>query len=141
MSTAEGAIREVLLKDPAVAALVGNRIHPQMLPDATATFPCITLWVLDDDPADTNHEGSGGLFNLVVQISAWATPTETEGGYTVARKVAHALREALLGKKVVVGSVELQSITGGLAKAVPPAVETDVWHFATDFDVTARISG
>lgn len=141
MKTPEGAIRDLLLADPAVAALVGNRIHQQTLPDATAEYPCITLWVQDDQPADTNHDGSGGLFFLVLQISAWARPTAGKGGNTVARELAWAVREALLGRRVIVGNVELQSITGGRMEAVPPSIEIDLWQYATDYDVTARVSG
>lgn len=141
MKTVEGALRDVLLADDAVFALVGTRIYPQMLPEATAVFPCVTFWVLDDDPADENHEGSGGLYSLQIQISAWAIPTAAEGAQTVARKVAHAIREALLGRKVIVDNVELQAITGGRMQTIPPQVEADIWQVATDYDVIARING
>lgn len=139
--TIEGAIRNLLLLDPAIVAIVGDRIYPQQLPEDTDTFPAITLWTVTDDPADENHEGSGGLFTCTVQVSAWARTSATQGGYTTARKLALAVREALLGKRVSLHHVEIQAITGGRMESVPPMIESDVWHFATDYDVIARVHG
>ncbi len=64
------AIRDVLIDDAGVSALVEDRIYPQVLPQKP-TFPAITLQQLDSPPID-DITGHAGLHRSIFQIDAWA---------------------------------------------------------------------
>ena len=85
---AEGAIRAAILASAPVAAMVGTRVYPMMLPQAP-TFPAIVYQRISTVP-DMLVEGPG-FAPIRMQLSMWAT---TFGG---ARTLADAVVTALHG--------------------------------------------
>lgn len=73
----------------AVAALVGARIHPLEVPQAS-TFPAVTYQQVSG-PRDHSSRGPTGTANLRVQVDCWAE------SYDGAIAVAKVVREALDG--------------------------------------------
>jgi len=133
----EVALRTILLADPAVSALVGDRIAPSMIPE-DASLPALTYVVVDEEP-DEHQEGLSGIETVSIQFSAWAVGTPAGSGYATSRKLARAVRRALHSKRQVVGDVSLEAITGGRVRTERPEVDTDVWHSFIEFEVIARV--
>jgi hypothetical protein len=80
-------VRDLLVADPLVTALVAARISP-LLRAQGETLPCVTLTLVAVTPM--NHlNGAPSLDQNRIQVDAWA---ET---YASARAVAYACREAL----------------------------------------------
>lgn len=67
----ESAIRSVLVADADVAALVGERISPQPMPQAE-TLPAVTLKRISDQPIARGQRGPSGLRDARIQVDAWA---------------------------------------------------------------------
>lgn len=132
----EVALRTLLLETPEVAALVGDRIAPLMLPEE-ASLPALTYVVVFDNP-DEHQEGASGISTTNIQFSAWAIGTEQESGYSATRRLAKAVRRALLGRRFTAEGIEIQAVTGGAITTERPEVETDVWHTFIEFEVIAR---
>ena len=83
----EYAIRRHLLDNPAVAAIIGDRITPQPIPQGSA-LPCLTytLAALTED----NQEGDDDTLEMArLQLDCWATT------HKAARELARAVRLAL----------------------------------------------
>lgn len=100
----EIAIRAILAADAAVAALVADRIHPIVLPQA-GLFPALTYQVIDGD-SHYSMQGPSGLASRRVQIDCHA---ET---YEEAIDLKGAVIGALSGFQGDVGSppVRIQGI-------------------------------
>jgi hypothetical protein len=64
-------IRPILLANPGVFALVGERIYPENLQQASA-MPAITYSTLAGADAVT-HDGSFGLADLSINIDCWGS--------------------------------------------------------------------
>lgn len=73
MSSLASRIRDALLADPDVVALVGDRVHAVKAPDGTAQ-PYVVVAVISDVPESTLREtvGQAALSNARVQVTAWA---------------------------------------------------------------------
>ena len=97
----EAAICELLSTNAAVAALVGDRIKPDILPQGLA-MPAITYQLISG-PRDQTADGPTGLVNSRWQINMWA---ET---YDDVLTVRTAVRKAMNGKDGVVASTRIQS--------------------------------
>lgn len=132
----EIALRALLLADPAVAAIVGSRIAPLVLPEGTE-LPALTYVVVHEEPHES-HEGPSGLATVMVQFSAWADESGGESGYTATRKLAAAVGRALLGRAQEVGGVSIEAISGGSITTEKPELDTDIWHTFIEFEVIAR---
>lgn len=78
----EEALRAVLLADAGVAALVGTRVYPLVLPQA-GTLPAITYQVVAGD-ADYVMEGASGLAFKRVQVDCWADTYSAAAGLRAA---------------------------------------------------------
>ena len=89
------ALRSMLLADPVVSALVGDRIAPEMIPE-DSSLPALTYVVVSEDP-DEHQEGLSGIETVSVQFSAWAAGTPSGSGYTTSRTLARAIAQAFGG--------------------------------------------
>jgi hypothetical protein len=80
-------VRDLLVADSAVTALVGARVSPQFKDQAEA-LPCVTLVLVSVVPQ--NHLGGAPTLDQnQVQVDSWAAT------YAAARGVADACRAAL----------------------------------------------
>jgi len=76
-STCDQAIYDVCAADPAVAAIVGDRIYPQYVPDGV-TGAAVTYQIIDGQD-DYTCSGAVGLPDVRVQITAWSAQWNAEG--------------------------------------------------------------
>lgn len=82
-------LRSYLLADPAVTALVGQRMHPESLPQ-NVTYPALSFAQVSA-VRERDLCGPAGFAHPRVTINSWA---ET---YAVAHQLATAVRQALDG--------------------------------------------
>jgi len=135
MARIEIAVRSILMADPVVSALAGDRIYPHIMPEGE-DFPAVTYTVLDD--ADEVITGPTGLIEADVELTAWARGSQTTSGYTTARDLARAVRDALLGFRGVVEGVHIYSVTGGTVGDAVPDESTEIWQAWISLHVMAR---
>lgn len=95
-------IRQALLDDTDVAALVGTKIYSGRIGQAD-TFPQISLFVVDINP-DDDKDGPSDLDVVKVQVSSY--DEDYQGAYTVADKARRALERLSATKN----GVQIQSI-------------------------------
>jgi hypothetical protein len=86
--TFEADLKTHLQADATISNLVGDRIHPMLLPQVGA-LPAITYQHIGGVPMNDLSGGDGDLMNYRVQINCWAT------GHTAARALAEAVRNRL----------------------------------------------
>lgn len=80
-------VRTIILGDPAVAALVGTRVYPKILPQSP-TLPAITYQRISRVSVADHLTGAGSLGRPRVQVDAWASTdaaAETLGAAVKAR--------------------------------------------------------
>ena len=87
----ESILRSVLVADPAVAALVGDRIYRKRLP-RESTFPAITFQMITRP-----QDGLTGVVRARIQYNCYAAPKQD----LVAATLADAVRCALHGYRAV----------------------------------------
>lgn len=80
--SAEEAVRAVLLADPTVAALVGDRVYPMHLPQ-TCVLPAIVYQRIST-VGSIDLGGDTGLSRIRLQVTHWAE------GFDAARALARA---------------------------------------------------
>jgi len=98
-STTLEAIYSLLTTDPALAALVDDRIHPGGLPQGPL-YPCVTFVRAGRD--DVRHyDGTGKISEVRIRVSAWSR-RQLEADH-----VAEAVRSRLVDFKGLVGSVPI----------------------------------
>lgn len=83
-------VRDLLLADSAIAALVGDRIYPVELPDGT-TFPAVVVSKATG-LGDYTLDGDSGLEDSRVQIDSYAVT------YEAAIELKTAIRRNLSGR-------------------------------------------
>lgn len=114
-------LRAMLLQDPDISCIVGDRIYPIILPK-TPQFPAIRLTGIDEQTEPTT------LVHMArVQISCFALT------YADATQLAHRVRIALLNKSDVGSSITILAITsagGGM-----DTYEDDTRRYHTSEDV------
>lgn len=101
----EADLRSFVLADPAVAALIGERLHPRRLPQKP-TLPAV---VYQRVATRRRHDlaGPDGLPRARMQFTCWAlTPAH-------AAQVAHAVRTRLDGHRGPVGGTTVGSVQCG----------------------------
>lgn len=64
-------LRTYILADTVIAALVGTRMYPQVLPQ-NPTYPAITYTLIGGAGSVVTHDGPAGLENVSLQIDCWA---------------------------------------------------------------------
>lgn len=101
--TIEVDLRALILAAPAVAALVGDRGYPVILPQG-ATFPAFTYQRISGGTRVASHAGDSGLTLARIQVDCWAST------YLAAKAACDAIRRALqeanrnLARGVVLGT-------------------------------------
>jgi hypothetical protein len=84
----EVGLRLLILADPAVATLLGDRAYPLVLPQAP-TLPALTYQRIPGGTRVESHGGDSGLTQARIQLDCWA---ET---YLAAKEALQAVRLAL----------------------------------------------
>jgi hypothetical protein len=87
----EYAIRKLLLNDPAVAALVGVRVHYNVAPQPAASPYLVIQKISRTDLARTISGGSSNLIQPRLQLDGYAS------NYTAAKNIEKAVRRLLDG--------------------------------------------
>lgn len=83
------AIQDILTDDPAVAALIGNRVYPVILPQKPV-IPAVTYSEISSI-GDMHMRGPSGLMQSRFQFSVWGSTTSSVS------QVASAVKSALNG--------------------------------------------
>jgi len=99
--TIREAIYRLLVDDPAVAALVEDRVHPGGLPQ-DPVYPCVSQVVAGRFDV-TDFDGTADLSTIRVRVSSWS-PRLFE-----AEQLALAVRKAVLNSPGLSGSVSIES--------------------------------
>jgi hypothetical protein len=95
------ALRQLLLDDPTVNALVGGfRIHPIQLPQGQVDPSVVFLRVTEDE--DYHLLGLSGLNNTRFQLDSWAQTTDQS------HNLAAAVHDRLSGFTGIVSTVDLR---------------------------------
>lgn len=89
----ESGLRDLLLADATIAALVSTRAYPLGAP-ADAAAPFITWQVISATPVQS-LAGSNDTTGATVQIDCWSEALERGGSYAQAKALAEAVRLAL----------------------------------------------
>lgn len=99
--TLEEGLRTYTLAGSAVAALVGTRMYPRMLPQ-TPTLPALVYQRIDTR-REHDHSGPDGLPRPRMQITCWgALPAAAAG-------LATTVRQRLDGGRATMGTVVVES--------------------------------
>lgn len=129
-------LQTCLLSQPALAGLVGNRIHPRMSPQGTE-LPRITYRVVTNQPVHS-QTGRSGLERYRVQIDCWAKT------FSEMVKVAKAIKNAIDGTKGTWGATEFSGIFVENEIDIPERSEhgegAETFHRAIEFLVWASSS-
>lgn len=113
--TVEGVVRERLLADGPLTALVGTRVYMLKLPQK-ATLPAVRVQLIDE-PKDYQLRGEDGAIRARVQVDAYQYETATDW-YTDASDVADAVDASLSGKTYTdAGSPVSIRVTGGFRQS------------------------
>lgn len=87
--TPEVAVRTRLVADPAVYALVGTRIYPDLLPQAP-TLPALVYLRASALPDGLTQDNRVGPEQPRIQIDAWATSrSQTDALYAAVKAALH----------------------------------------------------
>lgn len=97
----EDALRTYTLADGGVAALVGTRMYPRMLPQ-NATLPALVYQRIDTRRLH-DLDGPDGLPRPRMQITCWGTLPATAAG------LAATVRQRLDGYRGAMGAVAVES--------------------------------
>lgn len=129
------AIRSILLAAPSVTAIVGDRIHPAIIPEGRE-YPALTF-DCDEEP-DLLNTGLTGVVRADVEVTAWARPGGGKSGYRAVNELAHAVQRALLAAKGEVGDQYIMAVTGGRIERGSPDMTADIWQAWITVHVIAR---
>lgn len=132
----EPAFRTLMATDESVSALVGNRIFASHLPEQTE-FPAVTYFVVSELPTRA-MQGPSRLYTTLVQVSCWATPTESTTAYEAARRLQLAIRDCLDGATYEDDEIHIQSISEDSSNGFEPDPDSDIWHIALTFRITYK---
>jgi len=128
MATIEEAVYARTVGDAGVAALIGTRCYPLVVPQ-DATMPAIMYQRISGSP-ERSHSGFSGLSETRFQFTCEADT------YASAKAVAQALRrcwESFAGAvgSIAIGGAFVENETDGYSEETPaPVVRMDVsiWH-------------
>ena len=137
----EAAVRTVLLENPAVAALVGNRIYGRVMPQRP-TLPAITITKIDKTSNITLGRDAVGPNTLRIQVDCWAKGDEDTAGIDAVRALAIAVNgsddqstrgalHAFAGRREGVTIKSLELIVE--KDAQPDEMEPQVFRVSADY--------
>lgn len=109
MAGLEEGLVSHLKNNAGVAALVGTRVHPLILPQQ-ATQPALVYLIVSDDRPQS-HSGPTGLARPRIQIDCWSATISTGGTYGQAKAIERAVRAALEGFIGTMGTVSVRGVT------------------------------
>ncbi len=120
----EQAIRDTLVADSDVTALVGSRVHFAQAPQDVAS-PYIVLTKISG-VRDHAHDGATGLAHARIQLSAFATT------YYEAKQIVQAAQDVLQAYSGLMGTVQVDSC---LYENETDMFETDtrLYHVTSDY--------
>jgi hypothetical protein len=95
----EQGIMQLLLASPALAGIVGDRIHYVKAPEDTVA-PYLVINKISG-PRDHTHDGGSGLANPRIQFSAFSFQ------YADCKAIIEALQDLMQGFSGVMGEVEV----------------------------------
>jgi len=122
----ETAIRDLLLANNAVKAIVGTRVYPGKLPQRPE-LPAIRYFRVSGG-RPVSHSGGSGLDGARVQFDCLA------GTYQAAKALGSALRAVLQGYKGTVGSVVIQACFF-MDDSDDYGPESETWRYRADFRI------
>jgi Protein of unknown function (DUF3168) len=129
----EDAVTLLLLNDPRLAQLVGNRVHWDVAPQGTAR-PYLILQVASAD-VDTTMEGRSGLETNRLQMDAYADSSPA------AKNVARFAFEALEAARGARHGIHIQGVFLDSRRDLPaggPAGTVQLFRRSTDILITWR---
>jgi hypothetical protein len=94
-------LKDYLLEQPAISALIGDRVYPVRLPQGV-TLPAVTYQRVAGGE-DLTHSGAGPA-RALVQVDCWAN------GYDAALTLAAAVRAALAGHRGAMGTARYVAV-------------------------------
>lgn len=101
MASLEESLVDILTGDAGLSALVGNRVQPAPLPQASA-LPALTYQRISHRPVHT-HSGAVGLRQVRIQFDIWASTALSAQG------VGQALHAALDHYRGTVAGVRIDA--------------------------------
>lgn len=128
----ESDLRAYLIAVAPIAALIGDRVFPQQLPQG-ATLPAVTYQRIAGQSM-IDHEGDAGLGRARIQIDCWGPTGNT--GYQQSVDLAETIRAALSGYRGPMGSnpatnariINVMDIPEPETKLWRRMVEASIWH-------------
>lgn len=99
----QNEFRSLLADDAAISALVGSRIHWNIIPQGKAD-PCIVMYVVTRT-ADAHHGGPSGLDNWLVQLDIRSSGAGDP--YATAVEVRDAVVTKLHAKRFIQGGLKV----------------------------------
>lgn len=132
--TPEAALVARLVADPAVSALVVDRVSPQPLPQAS-TLPAVTYYIAGSTEAPLTHDRKVNLPVYRVSIDAWAATPD------VAAELMGAIFDALHGQSWLAAptlDIQLVKHAGGDRQGSPMDELPFAARRIADFHVHAR---
>lgn len=112
MSDFFAALRARILADPDVAALVGTRVYPVIVPQ-DAISPYVRMQVISD-PRPMHLKGYQAMRQSRVQVDCMARQADGTGGHAKSRAVALAIIAAMDGP------ADVDGVRFGLTEAQGP---------------------
>jgi hypothetical protein len=129
----ELALRDLLLQAPAIAALVGTRVHPVILPQAPV-YPAITYQQITG-LSHYSQQGPSALADTRFQLDLYA------GSHTGVLQLRDAVMQRISGAQGLYGSPPVQ-IQGAFRSMERDAYEQQlersgptVWRKSLDFNI------
>lgn len=71
------AIFNRLTTDAAVAALIGTRLYPKVVPAHVAVVYPLAVYVVEDESADTTYSGASGLVTARLTVACFGASAST----------------------------------------------------------------
>jgi hypothetical protein len=102
MEIGEG-LRTFLLVDPGIAAVVGTRVYPVVLPQGLAQ-PAIRLTLISGQRVHASPQGGSMLSGPRIQLDAWAP------SYASAYALAELIRKRINGYRGLMDAVPVQGV-------------------------------
>lgn len=101
------AIRAILIADPAVNAMVGGRVYPQIVPQG-ADMPAL-VYTVRSEPLN-HQQGMQGFDRFDLGIDCWSRDRNGVAAYDEARSLAGVVAKALGGYRGTSQGVEIHSV-------------------------------
>lgn len=125
----ESSLRTFLLAQAGVAAIVGTRVYPMVMPQGAAV-PCIVYQRVNDNPV---HDcgGRGTIGNFLIQLDAYA---DTFKG---ARDLGEAVRVCLDCYRGTAGTHSIAAVRQGGGRDFYED-DTQRYRFSVDYSIWAE---